>query len=325
MTPSSTGPTQTATLSGYEADAYVQCPVTPPITANCVVINAVQGIAITPVTMTASGGAGGPYTFSATGLPPGLTMSSGGTISGTPTASGTFSYTVTITDSKGNKGTVKCSVEVSPPTQCAPSSNASNFNGTRIPSGDYIWFNANFTASGIPSTGATIFFQNSTVHYGATTLFVPNAQITFSPSTTCATTSFNTATNTWITTVPISGSDEIFLSGLSYPLTAPLAGGTNPVTWTGTFTSNTAGITVNWKWGAAVYTTFSTDYNLLKVKPTHSASCAYNNSDHAGTPEGTDTSSGKLFKSFVTGGARGGGGANFTGSWSGTVSVPVCH
>ena len=203
--------------------------------------------------------------------------------------------------------------------------NTSNFNGTPIPSGDYIWFNANFTAKGIPSTGATIFFQNSTIHYGTTTLVVPNAQITFSPSATCATTTFNTATNTWITTVPISGSDEILLSGLSYKLTAPLAGGTNPVTWTGTFTSKTAGITVNWKWGAAVYTTFSTDYNLLNIKPTHSASCSYNNSDHAGTPEGTDPTSGQLFKSFVTSGARGGGGSNFTGSWSGTVGVPVSH
>lgn len=201
----------------------------------------------------------------------------------------------------------------------------SNFNGTPIPSGDYIWFNANVTAKGIPSTGATIFFQNSTIHYGTTTLVVPNAQITFSPSTTCATTTFNTATNTWITTVPISGSDEILLSGLPYKLTDSLAGGTNPVTWTGTFTSKTAGITVNWKWGAAVYTTFSSDYNLLNIKPTHGASCSYNNSDHAGTPEGTDPTSGQLFKSFVTGGARGGGGSNFTGSWSGTVSVPVSH
>ena len=56
------------------------------------VINAVQGVAITPVTMTASGGTGTGYTFSATGLPAGLTMSSSGTISGTPTVSGTFPY-----------------------------------------------------------------------------------------------------------------------------------------------------------------------------------------------------------------------------------------
>ena len=62
----------------------------PAVSATCVAIIATQGVPITSVTMTASGGAGAPYTFSATGLPNGLTMSSHGTISGTPTQSGTF-------------------------------------------------------------------------------------------------------------------------------------------------------------------------------------------------------------------------------------------
>src|SRR5947209_15344767 len=95
----------------------VNCSVTvaPPVSATCVVINAVQGFAITPVTMIGSGGAGGPYTFSATGLPACLTMSTGVTISGTPTVNGTFSYTVTVTDNSGNTGTVNCSVTVAPP------------------------------------------------------------------------------------------------------------------------------------------------------------------------------------------------------------------
>src|ERR1019366_6845713 len=82
---------------------------------------AVQGVAITPVTLTGSGGTGGPYTFSATGLPAGITMSTSGTISGTPTVNGTFNYTVTITDKDGNVGTSNCSVTVNlPPTaNCA--------------------------------------------------------------------------------------------------------------------------------------------------------------------------------------------------------------
>jgi hypothetical protein len=62
---------------------------------------------------------------------------------------------------------------------------------------------------------------------------------------------------------------------------------------------------------------------LVGVKPTDdnnvfsedcvnsSSDCSgqYRNSDHAGTPEN--------FKEFVIGGARGGGGSNWTGSWSG--------
>jgi hypothetical protein len=211
---------------------------------------------------------------------------------------------------------------------CPASGNTSNFNGTPIKTGNVIWFNANFTVSGIPSTGATISFNNSTIAFTADqeyTLAVPSSQIIFDPTAICASTTFDTATNSWTTTVPLAGSDEIFLTGLAFPVPTGFGGRVEgPVTWQGTFTSATAGITVGWKWGAAVYTVFSSDYNSIAPKPTHQRSCLYNNSDHAGTPEGIDTASGQPFKSFVTGGARGGGGSNWTGSWSGTVGVSVC-
>src|SRR5262249_42524658 len=113
-----------------------------------------------------------------------------------------------------------------PPPPCTPVSNSSGFNGTPVASGDFIWFNSNVSVSGIPSSGATIFFTNSTIQLGANTLSVPNGQIVFSPAANCSSTVFDTGSNTWITTVPISGSDEIFLSGLSYMLTSPLSGGT---------------------------------------------------------------------------------------------------
>jgi hypothetical protein len=215
---------------------------------------------------------------------------------------------------------------------CPPSTVVSNFNGTPINGGSYIWFNANFTASGIPSTGATISFTSSIITFTADqsyTLTVPDAKVTFDPNAACASTTFDTASNTWMTTVPISGNDEIFLTGLAFLVPPSFADShgrvSGPVTWQGTFSSDAAGITASWKWGAAVYKTFSADYNNLGVKPTHSRSCLYNNSDHAGTPEGVDPGSGMLFKSFVVGGARGGGGSNWTGSWSSTQGVSVCQ
>ncbi|MFN7973918.1 MAG: putative Ig domain-containing protein [Acidobacteriota bacterium] len=57
-------------------------------------------------TITASGGTA-PYTFAVTGgaLPGGLTLSAGGVLSGTPTASGTFNFVVTATDAGGCTGT----------------------------------------------------------------------------------------------------------------------------------------------------------------------------------------------------------------------------
>ncbi|TDO48902.1 Zn-dependent metalloprotease [Kribbella sp. VKM Ac-2571] len=62
------------------------------------------GTAISPFTLTASGGTA-PYTWSASGLPAGITIgSSTGTVSGTPTASGTFNVTATATASAGGSG-----------------------------------------------------------------------------------------------------------------------------------------------------------------------------------------------------------------------------
>ncbi|HKE21036.1 MAG TPA: putative Ig domain-containing protein [Bryobacteraceae bacterium] len=63
----------------------------------------------------ASGGAS-PYTFSATGLPAGLTISStSGTISGAPTAAGTSSVTVTVTDSTGATASTAVTINVALP------------------------------------------------------------------------------------------------------------------------------------------------------------------------------------------------------------------
>jgi uncharacterized repeat protein (TIGR01451 family) len=197
-----------------------------------------------------------------------------------------------------------------------PSSIQSSFNGTSISTNNYIWFNANFSASGIPSTGATISFKNSKVAItsakGNFTYPVPNGKIVFNPSATCATTTFDGTQ--WVTTVPVSGSDEILLSALGIKAPADLKAAS--VTWSGDFSADKSGISVSWKWGAAVYTTDMTKYTTLGVKPTHANTCAYSGSDHAGTPMSV--------KKSVIGGARGGGGSNYTGSWSGTGKVTPC-
>jgi YVTN family beta-propeller protein len=205
------------------------------------------------------------------------------------------------------------------PTCIAQSSITSNFNGNSIAGGNYIWFNSVLKLkSPVPSSGTTIFITGQTITSSSFTLKVPDAKVIFSPSATKATTSFDTSTNTWITTVPASFGDNVFMSGLAYQVpSGGLPGGINPVTWSGTFSSSQS-LSVQWQWGAAVYTNFSSAYNSLGVKPVHSTSLdMYPNGDQAGTPEN--------FKSFVTGGARGGGGSNWTGSYSSTASVsPSC-
>lgn len=64
-----------------------------------------------PVTGTASatGGNGGPYTFTAENLPGGISVSSDGVITGTPAEAGTGSFTMTAADSTGATGSTSVS------------------------------------------------------------------------------------------------------------------------------------------------------------------------------------------------------------------------
>jgi hypothetical protein len=200
----------------------------------------------------------------------------------------------------------------------SPSAIASNFNGTPIAAGDTVWFSSVAKVSGVGSAPATLFVTGATIDFTANgtpyNLSVPNATITISPTATAATTTFDAATQTWETTVPANLGGNLFLAGFALPVPAGLPGGINPVTWHANFSSDTAGLSVNWQWAAAVYSQFGTDYNALNVKPVDSnQASAYKNSDHAGTPE--------AFRQYVLGGARGGGGSNFTGSYSGTAGV----
>jgi hypothetical protein len=254
---------------------------------------------------------------------------------GALTGSVSVSGTVTVGDATNKvitftPNTLSCSTPPPPPPCVATATNSSNFNGTFVPAGSFLWFNANFTAHNVPSSGVTIDFTNGNVSFkaGGTpySLAVPNAKITFSASATCTSTTFDSVTNTWMTTVPISGDDEIFLTGFAWPVPAGgLPGGANPVNFSGTYSSETSapGLSIQMKWSVAAYSSFTTDYNALQIKAGHQTACGQSNGDHAGTPEGVDNTN-TPWKKFLIGGPRGGGGSNFTGSWSGTLSINIC-
>ena len=276
------------------------------------------------------------------------TISSGGNITVSDTKSWPSAITSTITLSGSatlfDDGNIQqpfsptfshqvldCQSTPPPPPPCeATASNPSNFNGTSVPAGAILWFNSHFKANNVPKNGVTIDFTNGNVSFtaGGTSysLAVPNARITFSPTATCTSTNFDSVTHTWITIVPVSGDDEIFLTGLAWPIpSGGLPGGANPVNFSGTYSSetNAPGLSIQMQWSAAAYSTFSTDYNALKIKAGHQTACGENNGDHAGTPEGADSTN-TPWKHYLIGGPRGGGGSNFTGSWSGTLSINIC-
>jgi len=193
-----------------------------------------------------------------------------------------------------------------------------NFNGTDITgtgTNPGVWFNSNFTITGTMVAGKKVRLMNSVVTINGVPYPVPDAVIRFA-DVDCATTTF--LNGRWMTTVPVDGDDEIFLSGSYVGFPDGLPGGAE-VSWAGTIGTDQPGVCIKWKWGAAAYTGFPEDYNEAQIKPTHHDACAYNTSHHAGTPENPEV------QANVTGGASGGGGSNWTGSWSATLQLcPEC-
>ncbi len=84
--------------------------------------------------ITASGGiAGYTYTVTAGALPPGLTLSTAGVLSGTPTGGGTFNFTLTARGSSTGTGAPHTgsrayALAIAPPTVVLPASNLTNGN-----------------------------------------------------------------------------------------------------------------------------------------------------------------------------------------------------
>jgi hypothetical protein len=118
----------------------------------------VVGIAYTK-TITASGGTS-PYTFAVTSgaLPTGLTLTSGGSLSGTPSATGTYHFTVTASDGPGDSGSRAYNVTVGVALNVNPTGLAAGTVGTP--------YNQTFTATG--GTSPYTFTKSGTVPPGLT-------------------------------------------------------------------------------------------------------------------------------------------------------------
>jgi hypothetical protein len=274
-----------------------------------------------PFTVSASASSGLTVTFTASG-----SCKASGPNGSTITLTGPGSCTVTA--HQAGNGSYNPAPDVSQTftifSNCGSgSSNMANFNGTAIPAGRTIWFSGTFwTTPAGPKTAAplTVNFTNAkitfTVGTKSYTIPVPNGEVVFSSAASQATTSYNSATNTWVTTTPYGLPGATFMDAVAYLVPAGgLPGNIKNVTWSmniGT-SAPAQGISVKWQWGAAVYTKFASTLGGVQVKPTDSPKgSAYQNGDAAGTPEN--------YKAYVVGGAMGGGGSNYTGSSSGTAT-----
>ena len=119
--------------------------------------NATAGTAITPVTLSASGGTT-PYTWTAAGLPAGLAISDAGTISGTPTTAGTSDVTVTATDATGATGTATFSFVVAAPAVVLPIAAIQGTNTDTSPYANQTVITEGVVTAAYPTGGFNGFF-----------------------------------------------------------------------------------------------------------------------------------------------------------------------
>jgi uncharacterized repeat protein (TIGR01451 family) len=226
-----------------------------------------------------------------------------GTLTNTATATGTAPG--------GRSATSSSTVITTITTEWFSTGICGNFN-SQNPGGGWVWCNAHINCN--PGKKCTIYCQGASVtltcNDGHTYTYpVPDCQINFSPTCSAGSCAFDGTK--WSTTLPCAGDDEIFLSGCGIPWQSDFAN-CHSVCWNGTFSCDTPGINCNWQWSAACYNANLSNCGSVNVKPCHNVPCGYPGGDHAGTPENC--------KPFCQGGACGGGGGNYTGSWSGTGS-----
>lgn len=183
-----------------------------------------------------------------------------------------------------------------------------NFNGHAIPAGDSLWFSSVAEVSHVPTSGATIHVTDQTISFTANgtqySFHVADTTLVLSPTAKQAQVTTDAAGD-WVVTEPTKFDGEVFLSGLSVQLPNGLPGGVKNVTWSGDFTTDTAGVKVDWAWEAAAYKRLGSNDASLDIKPTDMPSSSYRNWDAAGTPEN--------FKTHVVAGARGHGWWDYTG------------
>ena len=155
-------------------------------------------------------------------------------------------------------------------------------------SGDYTWFKKTIKVTG-QEEGTCIFFDNPSLKIkGAGSFRAPEGLIEFRKDIDCSTTKFQRRRERWVTTVPVTCSDEIFVTGLALQgieLTRDLK-----VSWKGNLNATTPNLRITENSDATVYKNFSKDYGILNVKATRHSACGNNgqfieNKDSAGTPE----------------------------------------
>jgi large repetitive protein len=234
-------------------------------------------------TLQASGGVP-PYSWSLTGgsLPAGLTLSSTGVISGTPTGTvtATSNFTVTVADSQSPAATKNASLSITviqPPLSVTTTSLPGGSLGTPYSQNlqaiggtpPYIWsISAGALPTGLtlsnPSTGAITGTPTATGVFNFTAKVTDSATPTAGTATAALSITINAALA--ITTTSLPGGSV----STAYSATVVASGGTQPYTWTVTSGTLPAGLAINSTTGTISGTPTATGTSDFTVTATDS-------------------------------------------------------
>jgi len=226
-------------------------------------------------TLTESGGTA-PFTWSVSSgsLPAGISLSADGNLSGTPTATGTSSFTVQVTDANSQSATEATSITVSAgvsTTFAAPPGALVNtaYTDTLTATGGttpYTWsVNAGSLPSGITLTSAGVLAGTPTT--AGSYSFSVNVIDANNGIATTSITLVVAGTLTLGFPAPPSG-----MAGTAYTDTLTAAGGTTPYTWSVSAGTLPAGITLNASTGVLSGTPTLAGTSSFTIKVTDAAS-----------------------------------------------------
>ncbi|MBI4906336.1 MAG: putative Ig domain-containing protein [Acidobacteria bacterium] len=202
-------------------------------------------------TLVASGGSGSGYGFAVTvgSLPTGLTLSSGGLISGTPTAGGTFNFTAQVTDSQSNTATKQFSLTISggsltitTPSLPSWTINA-NYSQTMAATGGVLPYTWSISGGSLPA-GLSIATNTGIISGAPTAAGNSTFTVRVQDSASGSTTQQYTVTINQSLLV-LTGSVPNGVVGTGYSTTLGASGGTAPLTWSLAAGTLPAGLSLN--------------------------------------------------------------------------------
>jgi hypothetical protein len=282
-------------------------------------------------TLAAAGGTGTGYTWTATSsnlATYGLSLSTAGVVTGTPTQAGPASFTANVKDSNNNTATQPLAITIysalslpTPDPSSLPSTGYTNvaYSGTINPSGgsgSYCW-----KVTGLPSDGLSAPLSNSPCGYMGSSLFIGGlpgptpAVVTFNVTLTDTTTNASVTINGYNITIstptpvtlPTPSSTVPGAATQNQPYTGSIAvsGGVAPFTWsingapvTAGGLALTNGLTANNSGDLLTITgtpTTLTIVNLTNVKVTDSIGSNQTNSYSIAVNSAGSNVSGQIF------------------------------